>query len=247
MKTLADIRGIDYLRKLPGRKIYYKNMLVGVLEKIIADKKSQRPKKAIVKSSTNKLYRIKPSLILVENGRLILTKTLPGLIVKNQENWKTEKDFSEPVKEYVPIENIVNEIKKIRDKILKLDEKLIDGEIDLKTFKIVRKDLERKIQELAHQGREPIENLKKHLKTMYKRKMLLEKEVEKYRLKIMLKEVEEDEVKSRLDALKEKIKEIDSEINKAKTLIDAYEILTSKPAQEEFLISNEILAEMFEI
>ncbi|OYT29139.1 MAG: hypothetical protein B6U95_02840 [Thermofilum sp. ex4484_82] len=247
VKTLADIRGIDTLRKFLGKKIYYNGAFVGELEKIIADKNNKSPKKIIVKTPSNKLYKLKPRLVVIENGLLKLSKKLPDLPHtaerKLVENEKIEKYSAEYLSS---VETIVDEIKKLRDRILKLDEKLIDGEIDLKTFKIIRKDLEIKIQELTRKGKEPIKKLKDHLRTVYKQKMLLEREVERYKVKIMLKEVSEEEIKGRLEVLNDKIGELDTEINRVKSIIDTYEILSSETTREEFLISNEMLTQIFE-
>ncbi|GEM_PF-2197963 len=240
--TLADFRGVVKLRKFLGKTIYLNDEPLGVIEKIIADRRSKKAKVVYVRKD-GKVFSVKPKFILVEK-EILKIKTARKKSEKAKERKVVErKKYADALSE---VEKISKEIEELKDKILKLDNKLIEDEIDVKTFKIVRRDLEAKIRELATRGKIYLDSLKSYLREIYKKKMLLEKELEKYRIQLTLKEVGEEKVKGKLEALEEKIKEIGEEIEKVKNAIETLEFYAGEYVRDELAIDEDILSKIFE-
>ena len=236
--TLADFKGVVKLKKFIGKGVYLDGKPLGVIEKIVADKKKEKAKKVYIRKN-GKLLGINPQSILLENGRLKI-RTSKLVRKETREAEREEIDYlSKAVR-------ISNEIRKLKDKILRLDDKLIEGEIDIKTFKIVRKDLDSRIRELANKGKIYLEELRSHLREVYRKKILLEKEFEKYKIELTLGETKEEDVKGRLEALEEKIKELEKQVEKVRVTIETLEYYASEYTGDLRLIKEDLLSKIFE-
>ncbi|RLE73349.1 MAG: hypothetical protein DRJ37_00520 [Thermoprotei archaeon] len=238
LPTLADIRGVTELRKFIGKTVHRDGVPLGVVEKIVADKRKKTAKKVYVRKN-GKLLCISPQLILLENGVLRIKSSGP----RREE--AVEREYEENLDSLSEIIKISSEIQRLKDKILKLDDKLIEGEIDVKTFKVVRKDLDSKIRELASKGKAHLKELKKHLKEIYKKKILLEKELEKYRIKLALREVKEEDIKGRVEALEDKIKELEKRVEKIRVSIETLEYYASEYIGTPLSMEEDLLSKIF--
>ncbi len=236
--TLADIRGIAELKKFIGKTVHRDGTPLGVVEKIVADKRKKTAKKVYIRKN-GKLLCVSSRLILLENGVLRIKSPKP----RREE--AVEAGYGENLDSLSEVTKITSEIQRLKDKILKLDDKLIEGEIDVRTFKTVRRDLDSKIRELASKGKAHLKELKRHLREIYRKKILLEKELEKYRIKLALGEVKEEDIRGRVEALEDRIKELEKRVEKIRVNIETLEYYASEYTGASLSMEEDLLSKIF--
>jgi len=121
---LADIRGNKrFLEKLIDREIYTpRGRLVGKIWKIYVSKKSKKPIKLIVKVPGGGRISIDPGKVVVEGGNLIL---------KVEDSRRLSELFRE-------LKSIVRRVRSLHEELLLANEKLVNGEMGEREYKIIR-------------------------------------------------------------------------------------------------------------
>jgi len=146
-KPLTDLVGKDAYRQLLGVKVFDVNgNYVGYLKRVYVERRSGRARRLVVRLLDGRLLPLKPQ-------ELRLTST--GLVVIRRLHVEAG-GLSSSLRR---LEEAVAEIKRIRERILELDEAYIAGEMSRDTYLSFRSGLEFKRRQLLSEVRELVEEL----------------------------------------------------------------------------------------
>jgi len=165
---LSEINDRRLLERLIGKEVYRRGEEepLGRLYKIFISKKSKQPLKVFVLTKRGERLELPPERIKVEGGRVYIVS----------EELET---FLEGVKQ---LESISKELKRLRDEILELDEKVISGVITWEVFTEKRRVLEERRVLLKLEAFQLVEALRSYAETY---KLNLSEEEEKMLARIV--------------------------------------------------------------
>ena len=215
--SLADVSGLRRLREFLGSEVLSSGGVLGRVEKIVVDRRSRRAKRVVVEGRDGRKYVIRADRLVVD-GR-------GGLVLDGRRRGSGGGPESRG-------SALASRIERIRERLLELDEKLIEGEVDLATFKVVRKDLEGELERLLEEGRGLLPELRRMLGERLEKRGELERDLEKARLEGRDGDSE---------VLEEEVRKINSEIARLRWLV---EMLGEREVREISLEEPE-LAELF--
>jgi len=216
--SLADVSGLRRLREFLGSEVLSSGGVLGRVEKIVVDRRSERAKRVVVEGRDGRKYVIRADRLVVDGrGGLVLDGRRRRRIGGGPEGRASA---------------LVSKIERIRERLLELDEKLIEGEVDLATVKVVRKDLEGELERLLEEGRGLLPELRRMLGERREKRGELERDLEKARLEGRDGDSE---------VLEEEVRKINSEIARLRWLV---EMLGEREVREISLEEPE-LAELF--
>jgi len=165
---LSEINDKRLLERLIGREVYKRGeeKPVGKLYKIFISKKSKQPLKVFVLTRKGERLELPPERVRVEGGRVYIVS-------------EELEVFLECVKR---LEDISGELKRLRNEIFELDEKVISGAITWEVFAEKRRALEEKRVLLKVEAFQLVEALKSYAEV---HKLSLSEEEEKMLAKIL--------------------------------------------------------------
>lgn len=163
-KPLSDVSGRDAFKRLLGVKVYDINgNYIGYLKRVYIDRKSGKAKRLIVRL-------VDGTLIILEPGEVIMNS---DSLVVNRKIYVGIKDVRAAT---AKLEEAARELRRIKEKVLELDESYIAGEISKETYLIFRNELESKKKALIFNIKSLLEELEAYsLKLEDERSDLLNK------------------------------------------------------------------------
>jgi len=216
--SLADVSGLRRLREFLGSEVLSSGGVLGRVEKIVVDRRSRRAKRVVVEGRDGRKYVIRADRLVVDGrGGLVLD----GRRRRGSGGGPESRGSA-----------LASRIERIRERLLELDERLIEGEVDLATFRVIRRDLEEELERLLEEGRGLLPELRRMLGEKLEKRGELERDLEKARLEGRDGDSE---------VLEEEVRKLNSEITKLRWLV---EILGEREARETSLEEPE-LAELF--
>jgi sporulation protein YlmC with PRC-barrel domain len=165
---LSEINDRRLLERLVGKEVYRQEggEPLGKLYKIFISKKSKQPLKVFVLTRDGERLELPPERVKVERGRVyVISEEL--------------EVFLEGVKR---LESISRELKRLRNEILELDEKVISGAISWEVFTEKRRALEERRVLLKLEAFQLVEALRGYAEA---HKLNLSEEEEKLLAKIL--------------------------------------------------------------
>ena len=148
---LTAIAGKEVYRKLLGASVFdISGAYIGYLKRVYLEKRSGKARRLVVRLVDGRLLTLKPGEVRL-TARGLLVERAVGVIVR-------EYDV-----ELKWLEEAVRELRKIRERVLEVDELYIAGEISRDTYLLFRSELELKRRELLRGLKEKVEELEAYL------------------------------------------------------------------------------------
>ncbi|MEM2217411.1 MAG: PRC-barrel domain-containing protein [Thermofilaceae archaeon] len=164
LRPLSNISGKDVFRQMLGAKVYDINGdYIGYLKRVYLDKRSGKARRLIVRLVDGTLVILEPGEVMVDSDSLVISKKI----------YVKVKDITVAT---TKLEEATRELKRIREKVLELDESYIAGEISKETYLIFRSEMESKKKALIFSIKSLLEELEAYsLKLEEERNNLLNK------------------------------------------------------------------------
>lgn len=164
LRPLSNISGKDVFRRMLGAKVYDINGdYIGYLKRVYLDKRSGKARRLIIRLVDGTLVILEPGEVMVDSDGLVISKKIYVKI----------KDITAAT---AKLEETIRELKRIREKVLELDESYIAGEISKETYLIFRSEMESKKKVLIFSIKSLLEELEAYsLKLEEERNDLLNK------------------------------------------------------------------------
>ncbi len=211
-KALSEVAGKELFKKLLGAKVYDgSRSYVGYLKRVYLDKKSGKAKRLVIRVVDGSLLVIDPRDAFLSGDNGIVLKSRMSVVVP---------DVSSELRK---LEEVIAELRSIRERLLDLDEALIAGELSKDTYACFRGALEQRRKQLLAEIRELLEKLEARLHRL---------EEERDALMLKLSSAKREDYAHLL----EKIREVRSSIIRVYELIEsARHEITLEMELEDFL------------
>lgn len=158
---------------------------LGTLDKIHVDAKKMVAKSAEIKFDSGKKKKVSATHLFYVGGTIIYSKN--GIIKRTPTtSFEMEPDLAKA-------KGIFDKVKTIRERILKLDELLVQGKITEATFKILRNDYESQLKTLEELSTRYVERLKNRLVELEKTEVELSEKLNIYEARLYVGEITQAE------------------------------------------------------
>lgn len=145
--VLSEINDRKLLERIVGWEVYGRDgKLVGVLHKVFVSKRTKQPLKVVIKKVKGGQIELSPDRLRVDRGKVILL----------------EEEGDSLIKAVKHLEEILSDLKNLKNEIFKLDEEFINGRITWESFCEKRKSLDEKRILLKIEAYQLLEALTQH-------------------------------------------------------------------------------------
>lgn len=228
--TSMEFEELKRVVKLPvmddsGRKL-------GILDKIHVDARKMIAKSVEIKMINGKSKKVSASKLFYINGVIIFSKSKRVV--------KPPSQLSELEPDLAKARDIFDKVRTIRERMMKLDELLIEGKITEATFKILRNDYEGQLKTLTELGSRYAEKFKRKLIELEQSESELAEKLNLYEAKLYIGEIDQEEFNKLTRGLKVELERLRSQIKAIRDFLNDYSeeipiILPSKVKVEEFV------------
>ncbi len=176
---------------------------LGLLERIYADSKKKVAKKAVIRFDNGKRKKVSADQLFYASGAVVYSRK--GVI-------KGKPLFADSEPDLAQAKEILDKMKVIKERMLKLDELLVEGKITETTFKILRGDYEAQLKSLQEMGMKYFEKLKKRLMELESREEKLSEELNLIEARMYVGEISENEYQKKAGPIKLELDRIRGQI-----------------------------------
>ncbi len=191
-----------------GRKL-------GILDKIHVDARRMIAKSAEIKMVNGKCKKVSATKLFYINGIIVFSKSKTVI--------KPPRPTPEAEPDLVKARGLFDKVKTIRERLMKLDELLIEGKITEATFKILRSDYEGQLKTLMELGAKYVEKFKRRLIELEQMESELAEKLNLYEAKLYIGEITEPEFNKLTRGLKVELERIRSQIRAIRDFLQDYD------------------------
>lgn len=191
---VSALKGRQVLRSLLGLNVYDSSgKYIGFVKKINLEKKGEKPQSLTIWCVDGKALQVKPEDVAITERGLVLTKTV---------RIARAEDYMRHVEK---MEAIIKELRKLKDRLLEIDEKHIAGELSRDTYLFFRSELEARRRQLISELQGGIDALKAYVASLEDRRDSLLK-----KLRLKMGSADQHSAMNELKAIRDQISRIEA-------------------------------------